>query len=788
MSCPFIRPGLATTFCLAFCAIGAGAAAEEIKLAPRFAPGDERYVEISSRVEIRTESPRGPQETKVNRIVGWLVRTDRADRDGGQLSITFDRMLSEVTLAWVGDEPLKFDSDSPGEDATPMLKELLGALIGASRTIEIDASGKAVKADGGEALAARLASAASENNFFLPSVRDSVSDERTRRTFNQGFVGYLPAKPVSVGDEWEAKIERDLAQPSGVVTFTCRCKLEKLEKKDGRQIAIISYRSASHAPAEGDEKPEGAIEEVSLSGTLRFDVAAGLPLDQQEEFKSKGSVERDGPQGKVTLTTTASIGETTTWSTAAERRKDKQEALARAEASRKAAEEEAVRRKAAIIASLEKADRPTGPVDRDWTQFMGPRQDSRINSARLADEWPASGPKKLWSRELGDGYSCIVSDGERLYTMYSVPRDATEEELNAAEGEKKEEGGDAKKEGDDAASAKKKQVRQDVVTALDPKTGRTLWEYRYDAPFTDKMLTDFGEGPRSTPLIVGDRLYTVSALVQLHCLAKDSGSVLWSHDLRKEYDASPMGRGYGASPFAFGDMIILPMNGENQAVIAFDQKTGDVVWKNQSFGPSYATPFVMKVHGEDHLVIFADKGVNGLDPKDGRLLWSAEHADGANISTPVWGDDNTLFVSSAYGIGSRGFRVNKLEDGTFKAEEMWYNRKMKIHHGNAIRIGDVVYGSSGDFGPAFFAAVDMKSGDFLWRERGLSKATAVYADSKMIILDEDGNLMLALVSPVGMQIVSRAGILKKVSWTMPTLVGTTLYVRDLHTIAAYELG
>lgn len=759
--------------------------ADEVRLAPRWTAGDEQYVETTANVHLKTESPRGPQETRVRRISGWLLRCDRAVDGGADLTLTVERMLSEVTLAWVGDEPLTYDSDAPGDESTPMLKNLLGALVGTSRTIRVDAAGKAVAVEGGEALARKLEESAGENNFFLPSVRDSVGDVRTQRAFNAGFAGYLPDKAVKPGDTWEARVQRDLAQPQGVVTIMCHCTLESVSEKDGRKTAVIQYESRSHAPGEGGDKPQGVIDELKLSGTIHFDVAAGRAVRQSEEFRTKGSIERDGPQGKITLTTTAVISEETAYRSAAERRKEKTEALAKAESARKAAEEESARRKAAIVASLKKTgERRSGPADRDWMQFLGPRQDSKINAEKLADTWPEGGPKKLWSRALGDGYSCIVSDGERLYTMYSAPREATAEEIAAAEAESK----DAAAGANSADSNRKKEIRQDVVIALDPKTGRTMWEYRYDAPFKKDMLTDYGEGPRSTPLVVEDRLYTLSAVVQLHCLAKDTGSVLWSHDLNKEYNAKPMARGYGASPFAYRNMLIVPIDGENQAILAFDQKTGEVLWKNQSFGPSYATPFVMKVHGEEHLVIFADKGVNGLDPRDGRLLWSADHADGANISTPVWGDDNTLFVSSAYGVGSRGIRVHRNDDGTFKAEEMWYNRKMKIHHGNAIRIGDVVYGSSGDFGPAFFAAVDMKTGDFLWRHRGLSKATAVYADSKMIILDEDGNLSLALVSPEGMEIVSRASILKKVAWTIPTLVGRTLYVRDLHSIAAFDLG
>jgi len=113
---------------------------------------------------------------------------------------------------------------------------------------------------------------------------------------------------------------------------------------------------------------------------------------------------------------------------------------------------------------------------------------------------------------------------------------------------------------------------------------------------------------------------------------------------------------------------------------------------------------------------------------------------------------------------------------------------MRVHIGTVIRLGDYVYGSSGDFGPAFLTAVDMKTGKIAWQDRSFSRAQLVYADGKLIILDEDGALGLATVSPQGLKVLSRADVLTHVAWTPPTLAGTTLYVRDRKSIAAFNLG
>ena len=120
-------------------------------------------------------------------------------------------------------------------------------------------------------------------------------------------------------------------------------------------------------------------------------------------------------------------------------------------------------------------------------------------------------------------------------------------------------------------------------------------------------------------------------------------------------------------------------------------------------------------------------------------------------------------------------------------EELWYSRKMRVHHANAIPLGDYVYGSSGDFGPAFFMGVNVRTGEIVWRERGFAKSTCVYADGKLILLDEDGQLALATATPQGLTVHSKCKLTERYSWAAPTLVGTKLYLRDRKNILALDL-
>src|SRR4030095_6238278 len=163
----------------------------------------------------------------------------------------------------------------------------------------------------------------------------------------------------------------------------------------------------------------------------------------------------------------------------------------------------------------------------------------------------------------------------------------------------------------------------------------------------------------------------------------------------------------------------------------------------------------------------------GMDPANGRVLWSHAHKTdwGLNISTPVWSaGDHLLFVSSAYGTGSRALELRQ-KGGKTAVVEKWASQRMRVHIGTVIRVGDYAYGSSGDFGPAVISAIDMKTRAIAWSDRSFARAHLLYADGKLVVLDEDGTLGLATVSPQGLKVLARANVLTNLAWTPPTLLG-----------------
>lgn len=390
--------------------------------------------------------------------------------------------------------------------------------------------------------------------------------------------------------------------------------------------------------------------------------------------------------------------------------------------------------------------------DGRWLEWGGPTRDFHVEGAVLAPSWPREGPRRVWSRALGDGYSSVLADANTLYTLY-------------------------------------RQGTQNVATALDAATGRTLWEQALDATPLPGMFLDYGSGPNSTPLLVGGRLFVVTFTGRLCALDPKSGRILWQQELWKDHGGTFRDVGYSASPLAWGDTIILPVGGKGKGVFAFRQGDGSVVWKRQDFENAMSSPLLIRVDGEEQVVLFMVDHVIGVSPTNGDLLWSHPHKTdfAVNASTPLWADGNVLVLSSAYGTGGRALKLER-QGGKTVPRELWFNRRFRVHHGNMLRIGEYVYGSSGDFGPAPLTAVHIPTGKIAWQDRHFPKANLLFAAGKVIVLDEDGRLALATLSPEGLTVHSEAEVLTKLAWTVPTLAGSRLYVRDRQTIAAFDLG
>jgi outer membrane protein assembly factor BamB len=361
-------------------------------------------------------------------------------------------------------------------------------------------------------------------------------------------------------------------------------------------------------------------------------------------------------------------------------------------------------------------------------------------------------PRKLWERSLGDGYSAVAVENGILYTGF-------------------------------------RRGVNDVITALDAATGKTIWEFEYAARFTNAYSDGVGPGPYAMPQVIGDRLVTASGIGQIHSLDKQTGKPVWAKDMYTEFGGNRLDFGYACHALPYKDSLIVLAGGKQSALVKLGQRDGEVIWKKHSFQNAHSSPLLIDVGGQPQVVALGGSEVIGFDPESGEILWRHKHSTehGLAVSTPVWAPGNLLFITSAYGTGSRVLRLTRSGART-EVEELWSNSRIQGHFGSVIAQGGVAYISSGHRGPVFLTAVELQTGRVLWQARDFSKAQLLHADGKLILLDEDGNLGLGVATPEKFQAIAKWPMLTRISWTTPTLAGTRLYIRDRQAIMALDLA
>lgn len=394
---------------------------------------------------------------------------------------------------------------------------------------------------------------------------------------------------------------------------------------------------------------------------------------------------------------------------------------------------------------------PAAPTEVGWPQWRGPNRDGRAPAGPLRTDWEQNPPKKLWSVECGGGFSSLAVVGGRLYTQ-------------------------------------DRSAERERVLCLDAATGAKLWEHAYAADYGGTDRT-YATGPRATPAVEGNRVYTVGATGIFLCLeppaAGGSPRVVWEHDLVREFRAEVPRWGVACSPLVVGDLVIVQPGGKDGTVAAFDKVSGELRWKAGSNPPGYSSPVAATVGGVRVVYAFTGDALLCVRAADGELLdryrWATQHS--GNIATPVVVDDY-VFISSAYQKGCALLRAVP-DGGKVRFEEVYArnNRVLRTHHATAVYKDGFLYGFDGD-SRATFRCVDFRRGVERpeWDPVGMEhdKGTLILADRHLIVLTESGDLALVEATPDEFRLVARV---KKVlaggqTWALPVLVDGRLYLRD----------
>jgi outer membrane protein assembly factor BamB len=385
----------------------------------------------------------------------------------------------------------------------------------------------------------------------------------------------------------------------------------------------------------------------------------------------------------------------------------------------------------------------------DWPQWRGPARDGASRETGLLAEWPADAASRLrvWQKPGGGGFGTLaVARGRAVALLQKGPEES--------------------------------------VVCWDALTGKELWSFRYLC----RYVNPYGSGPRSTPSIDGDRVYTVGATGIMHCLKLDpqgpAGEAVWRKDLLQQFGASNLRWGVSFSPLVVGDLVYTNPGGPGgKSLVALDKRTGAVAWQTGDDPAGYSSPVLATLAGRPQVVFFTGSGLVAVTPDRGEVLWrypwETEH--GANIATPITAGDY-VFISSGYG---RGCTVVKVEasGGALQARKVYENLEMCTHFSTCVRQGDYLYG----FHEKQLRCLELRTGKVRWKQRGFDKGSLLIADGKLIILGEEGKLALAEATPEGYRERSSFQLFESRSWTVPVLAGGRLYVRDESQVVCLDL-
>jgi outer membrane protein assembly factor BamB len=390
-----------------------------------------------------------------------------------------------------------------------------------------------------------------------------------------------------------------------------------------------------------------------------------------------------------------------------------------------------------------------------WPQWRGPNRDGISPETGLLAAWPEAGLNVMWSQPTGDGYSSVaVADGCAV-TMLQDGKD-------------------------------------EAVVCWEAASGTELWRFRYPAHFRHKM---YGDGPRSTPAIAGEHVYTVGGTGVVHCLklrpASPAGEAVWHKDLQQEFGASVIEWGISFSPLVDNGLVYLMPGGPNgNGLIALHQDSGSIAWRNLDDAASYSSPVIAELAGRRQVIVLLAERLVGVAPESGMLLWEFAWPSGpahtpSSIATPIVihrTSGDYVFISSGY---QKGCALLKIEaEGTgLKASQVYRNLNMRSVFSSAVCLGDYVYG----FDDVNLVCLDVRNGQRKWKEYGFGKGALIAADGRLIVLGAEGMLALVAAEPDAFRELSRFQHADERCWTVPAVAGGRLYVRNRKRLVCYDL-
>lgn len=415
----------------------------------------------------------------------------------------------------------------------------------------------------------------------------------------------------------------------------------------------------------------------------------------------------------------------------------------------------------------------------DWDRFLGPTGDSKSPETSLLTSWSSAGPPVVWGKEIGTSYGAPSVSQGRLF-MFD---------------------------------------RHDGLarlTCMKSETGDELWRFEYPTDYED--LYGYNNGPRTCPVVDGNRVYILGPEGMLHCVAVSDGKLLWSVDTTTRFHVVQNFFGVGSAPVVEGELLIVQIGGSppgrartlldtrdsvqgnGSGIVAFDKWTGEMVYQITDELASYTTPTLATINGRRWCFTFARGGLIGFEPRTGtvdfRYPWRSKKFESVNASNPVVVGD-LVFISETYGLGSS---LLKVRPGGYKVvwkdSERRRNKAMQLHWNTPIHHKGYLYGYSGRHSRGCeLRCVELRTGKVIWSHRVHERGSLLYADGHFISLGEFGTLTLIRPTPEKLKVVSKVLLvddrgeerIKYPAWAAPVLSNGFLYLRGKDRLVCLDL-
>lgn len=387
----------------------------------------------------------------------------------------------------------------------------------------------------------------------------------------------------------------------------------------------------------------------------------------------------------------------------------------------------------------------SGLEAQEATHWRGPMQNGIYEEENLLESWGNDGPEIIWSfEELGQGHSSPVVAGDFVYATSMIDETG-------------------------------------YLFKLD-KNGKLIYKKAYGPEFVESYY-----GTRGSPVVADDRIYLVSSYGKLHCLNESDGKIIWTVDMVNDYGGKTIQWGYNETPVVDGHAIYCTPGGKKHNVIALNRYNGKLIWSSRGKGElsAYCTPLLFEHKGRKILSTHTASHLLGIDANTGDLLWSHHHPNRHSVhaNTPVY-KDGGLFYFSGYGKGSGKLLLN--EDGS-KIRKAWENISMDSRMGGAVLVDGYIYGS-GDRDREW-KCIDWETGENTWTSSELAKGNIIYADGKLFLYSERGELALAEATPAKFNLLSKTRVQKgsEQHWAHIMINDGVLYLRHGNALVAYKV-